>query len=98
MSRRHLKLRINRLLIIGKPSMHLSYSLTLLLLCPLSDALLLRVADVNIIDPMPDELIALPEPGVFGLVALGLLAAVLGRLDVRGLPQDAGLHERTDVH
>jgi len=42
---------------------------------------------VEIVITVADEFTTIPEPGVFILAAMGLLAAFLGPLDVRGLPK-----------
>jgi len=53
---------------------------------------------VNVVDPLTSEGIAVPEPGILLLGTPGLVAPVLGPLDVRGLAEDAGLDEGPDVH
>jgi len=50
-------------------------------------SLFLGVGEVEIVITVADEFTTIPEPGVFILAAMGLLAAFLGPLDVRGLPK-----------
>src|SRR5271157_3489587 len=69
-----------------------------LVLHPLPGCLLLGVRVMPVVHPLSLEGTAGPEPGILLLGTLGLVAPVLGPLDVRGLAQDAGLDEGPNVH
>src|SRR5271157_600165 len=51
-----------------------------------------------VVHPISLEGTALPEPGILILGTLGLVAPVLGPLDLRVLAQDTRLDERPDIH
>jgi hypothetical protein len=53
---------------------------------------------MNVIHAITLEGIAGPEPGILLLGTLGLIAPVLGPLDVRGLSEDACLDKGPNVH
>jgi hypothetical protein len=51
-----------------------------------------------VVHPLSLEGTAGPEPGILLLGTLGLIAPVLGPLDVRGLSEDACLDKGPNVH
>ena len=53
---------------------------------------------MNVIHAITSEGIAGAEPGILLLGTLGLIAPVLGPLDVRGLSEDACLDKGPNVH